>query len=55
VEARRLVNAAGIITRGNKVIQVGSPLAWQRARLRLDGRVMHVITQDGVARSTSSS
>jgi hypothetical protein len=47
VEAERLVNAAGIITLGNQVIQVGSPLAGQRARLRLDGQVMHVITQDG--------
>jgi hypothetical protein len=27
VEVQRLVNAAGIITLGNKVIQVGSPLA----------------------------
>ena len=45
---QRLVNAAGIITLGNHVIQVGSPLAGQRARIRLDGQVMHVITQDGV-------
>jgi transposase InsO family protein len=48
VEVQRLVNAAGIITLGNQVIQVGSPLAGQRARIRLDGQVMHVITQDGV-------
>ena len=48
VEVERLVNAAGIITLGNQVIQVGSPLAGQRARLRLDGQVMQVITQDGV-------
>ncbi len=48
VEVQRLVNAAGIITVGNQVIQVGSPLAGQRARIRLDGQVMHVITQDGV-------
>jgi hypothetical protein len=34
----------GIITLGNQVIQVGSPLAGQRARIRLDGQVMHVIT-----------
>jgi transposase InsO family protein len=47
VEVDRLVNAAGIITLGNQVIQVGSPLAGQRARIRLDGQVMHVITQDG--------
>jgi transposase InsO family protein len=48
VEVQRLVNAAGIITLGNQVIQVGSPLAGQRARIRLDGQVMHVITQDGI-------
>ena len=48
VEVQRLVNAAGIITLGNQVIQVGSPLAGQRARIRLDGQLMHVITQDGV-------
>jgi transposase InsO family protein len=48
VEVQRLVNAAGIITLGNQVNQVGSPLAGQRARIRLDGQVMHVITQDGV-------
>jgi hypothetical protein len=47
VEVQRLVNSAGIITLGNQVIQVGSPLAGQRARIRLDGQVMHVITQDG--------
>jgi hypothetical protein len=48
VEVDRLVNSAGIITLGNQVIQVGSPLAGQRARIRLDGQVMHVLTQDGV-------
>ena len=48
VEVQRLVNAAGILTLGNQVIQVGSPLAGQRARIRLDGQVMHVITQNGV-------
>jgi hypothetical protein len=48
VEVQRLVNAAGIITLGNQAIQVGSPMAGQRARIRLDGQVMHVITQDGV-------
>jgi transposase InsO family protein len=48
VEVQRLVNSAGIISLGNQVIQVGSPLAGQRARIRIDGQVMHVITQDGV-------
>ncbi len=48
VEVQRLVNSSDIITLGNQVIAVGSPLAGQRARIRLDGQVMHVITQDGV-------
>jgi hypothetical protein len=48
VEVQRLVSAAGIVTLGNHVIQAGSPLAGQRARIRLDGQVMHVITHDGV-------
>ena len=48
VEVDRLVNAIGGITLGNQLILVGSPLAGQRARLRLDGQLMHVLTQDGV-------
>ena len=47
VEVERLVAANGIITLANQAIPVGSPLAGQRARIRLDGQVMHVITQDG--------
>ena len=48
VEVDRLVNGIGGITLGNRLILVGSPLAGQRARIRLDGQLMHVITQDGV-------
>jgi len=48
VEVDRLVSASGGITLGNQVILVGSPIAGQRARLRLEGQLMHVITQDGV-------
>lgn len=48
VETDRLVNAIGGITLGNQLILVGSPLAGQRARIRLDGQLMHVLTQDGV-------
>ena len=48
VEVDRLVNAVGGVTLGNQLILVGSPLAGQRARIRLDGQLMHVITQDGV-------
>jgi hypothetical protein len=48
VEIDRLVNGIGGVTLGNRLILVGSPLAGQRARIRLDGQLMHVITQDGV-------
>ena len=48
MEVQRLVNSSGIITLASQVIAVGSPLAGQRARIRLDGQVMHVITQDGI-------
>jgi Integrase core domain len=48
VEVDRLVNAIGGVTLLNRLILVGSPLAGQRARIRLDGQLMHVITQDGV-------
>jgi transposase InsO family protein len=47
VEVDRLVNALGGVTLLNRLVLVGFPLAGQRARLRLDGNVMHVITQDG--------
>ena len=43
----RLVTAVGGISLGNQYILVGSPLAGQRARIRLDGQLMHVLTQDG--------
>jgi transposase InsO family protein len=48
VEVDRLVTGAGGVTLLNQLILVGSPLAGQRARIRLDGQLMHVITQDGV-------
>ncbi len=48
VEVDRLVNGIGGVTLLNRLILVGSPLAGQRARLRLEGQLMHVITQDGV-------
>jgi hypothetical protein len=48
VEVDRLVTGTGGVTLGNRLILVGSPLAGQRARIRLDGQLMHVITQDGV-------
>ena len=48
VEVDQLVNGIGGVTLLNRLILVGSPLAGQRARIRLDGQLMHVITQDGV-------
>ncbi|MBV9093492.1 MAG: IS481 family transposase [Streptosporangiaceae bacterium] len=48
VEVDRLVTGTGGVTLGNRLILVGSPLAGQRARIRLDGQLMHVITQDGL-------
>jgi hypothetical protein len=47
VEVDRLVNGIGGVTLLNRLVLVGVPLAGQRARIRLDGNVMHVITQDG--------
>jgi hypothetical protein len=47
-EVDRLVTGTGGVTLLNRLILVGSPLAGQRARIRLDGQLMHVITQDGV-------
>jgi transposase InsO family protein len=47
VEVDRLVNGIGGVTLLNRLVLVGFPLAGQRARLRLDGQLMHVITQDG--------
>jgi transposase InsO family protein len=48
VEVDRLVNGIGGVTLLNRLILVGSPLAGQRARIRLDGQLMHVLTQEGV-------
>jgi transposase InsO family protein len=47
VEVDRLVNGIGGVTLLNRLILVGSPLAGQRARIRLDGQLMHILTQDG--------
>jgi transposase InsO family protein len=47
VEVDRLVNGIGGVTLLNRLVLVGFPLAGQRARIRLDGQLMHVITQDG--------
>ena len=47
VEVERLVNRNGGVTLLNRLILIGSPLAGQRARMRLDGNTLHVLTQDG--------
>ena len=47
VEVDRLVNAIGGVTLLNRLIRVNSPRAGQRARIRLEGQLMHVLTQDG--------
>jgi hypothetical protein len=47
VEVDRLVNGIGGVTLLNRLVLVGFPLAGQRARIRLDGNLMHVLTQDG--------
>jgi hypothetical protein len=52
VEVDQLVNGIGGITLLKRLILVGSPLAGQQARIRLDGQLMHVTTQDGVLRRT---
>src|SRR5215472_17858421 len=48
MEVDRLVDGIGGITLLNRLVLVGSPLAGQRARVRLDGQLMHVIRLDGV-------
>src|SRR5689334_24679615 len=40
VEVDRLVTGTGGVTLLNRLILVGSPLAGQRARIRLDGQLM---------------
>jgi hypothetical protein len=52
VEVDRLVNLHGGITVGGKQISVGSPLAGQRVRIRLDGILLHVIDEAGHLRRT---
>jgi hypothetical protein len=47
VEVRRLVNAAGIITLGNQVIQVGFSHAGKTVTIELGDTSMRVIDQHG--------
>jgi len=47
VEVDRTARVNGTIALAGHTIQVGSPLAGQRVRLRLDGPLLHVIGPDG--------
>jgi hypothetical protein len=47
VEVDRTARVNGTIALGGHTIQVGSPLAGQRVRLRLDGALIHVLAPDG--------
>lgn len=46
-EVDRLVNVHGCVNLAGKQVTVGSPLAGQRVRLRLDGILLHVINDAG--------
>jgi hypothetical protein len=48
VEVERTVNAVGIVGVGGRQLGVGVPLAGQRVTIRLEGRLAHVITGDGI-------
>jgi hypothetical protein len=47
VEVDRLVNVQGGVNLAGKQISIGSRLAGQRVRLRLDGILLHVIDEAG--------
>jgi hypothetical protein len=52
VEVDRTVNVHGVVTVGGKQICVGSHLAGQRVRIRLDGILLHAIDEAGNLRRT---
>jgi transposase InsO family protein len=52
VEVRRLVNAGGCVGIGGKQISAGLHLAGQRVTLRVDAKLIQVITGDGVLART---
>ena len=51
VEVERTVNASGNVSLGDHVLSAGLPLAGQRATLRLDGPVAHVLSGGTLART----
>jgi transposase InsO family protein len=54
LEVERVVNACGLVGLGGKRFGVGSPLAGQRVTLRLEGELLHVVS-DGVLVRTLAS
>ena len=52
-EVDRTVNASGTVSRGDRIISAGLPLAGQRVTLRLDGPVVHVLASGVVARTVA--
>jgi transposase InsO family protein len=55
VDVARLVGAGGCIGIGGKQVSVGIHLAGQRVTLRIDAKLIHVITADGVLARTLPS
>jgi transposase InsO family protein len=55
VEVRRLVNAAGCVGVGGKQVSAGIHLAGQRVTLRVDAKLIQVITAGGVLARTLPS
>jgi transposase InsO family protein len=55
IEVRRLVNAGGCVGIGGKQVSVGIHLAGQRVTLRVDAKLIHVITPGGVLARTLPS
>jgi hypothetical protein len=55
IEVQRLVGAGGCVGIGGKQVSAGIHLAGQRVTLRLDAKLIHVITADGVRARTLPS
>ena len=52
IEVQRLVGAGGCVGIGGKQVSAGIHLAGQRVTLRIDAKLIHVITADGVLART---
>jgi transposase InsO family protein len=55
IEVQRLVGAGGCVGIGGKQVSAGIHLAGQRVTLRIDAKLLHVITTDGVLARTLPS